>query len=66
MDAVIKIEAHIEETKPGHQGNAPTDFHPKAAEIESIKVVAHVDGVPSALADMTLTVRLCHPHVLVT
>ena len=50
MWSVIKIEAHIIGTEPECQRNAPPDFRARAAAIESIKIVAHVDEVYSASA----------------
>ena len=49
-EIVIKTEAHTERLKPECQGNAPADFHAKAAANKSIKTVACVDEIHSASA----------------
>lgn len=48
--AVIKTGVHTKRTKSEYQGNALADFYSKAATIESIKVVAHVNKVHSSSA----------------
>ena len=62
-----QIEACAKRIEYEHQENVLADFHVKAATTESIKIVAHVDEVPSASAKNSLSLPdFCHPDVLVT
>ena len=50
---VIKIEAHAKRTEPDYQGNPSlADYLAKAAALESIKTVAHVNRVHLLLQRM--------------
>lgn len=45
---LLSSNIHTKRTKPDYQGNAPADFHAKAAAREFVKVGAHVGKVHSA------------------